>query len=68
MCGGASKLSVQDLNLPTDIEESLLRHGLSTAQAVIDEGAQGLAAIGLSEIDIAGVSEMIHRETGRWVD
>jgi hypothetical protein len=68
MCGGPSGVVVRVLNLPADVENRLIGHGLGTAQAIIDEGRQGLSTIGLSEIDIAGIAEAIHQETDEWLE
>ena len=68
MCGGPSQVMTSQLSLSSDVESRLTNHGLSTAQAIIDEGVPGLVIIGLSETDIAGVKEAIHQETGEWID
>lgn len=68
MCGGASKVMIRDLNLPSDVEERLISNGLGTAQALIDEGRTGLEALGLSETDILGISEAVDKETGISID
>lgn len=67
MCGGASRVNTKELNLPRDIEYRLINNGLATAQNIIDEGSDGLKTIGLSEHDIAGISEAVHQETGEWI-
>ncbi len=68
MCGGASKVMVRDLNLPSDVESRLVSCGLGTAQALIDEGRLGLQALGISESDILGISEAVDKETGMVID
>jgi hypothetical protein len=68
MCSGASKIMVNDLNLPTDVERRLIDNGLGTAQAILDEGRTGLRTIGLNSVDITGVSEAVHQETGEWLE
>jgi|JI10StandDraft_1071094.scaffolds.fasta_scaffold1754375_3 hypothetical protein len=68
MCGGASKVMVRSLNLPSDVESRLVSSGLGTAQALIDEGRAGLEALGISETDILGISEAVNKETGMSID
>lgn len=68
MCGGASKITVRSLNLPFGVENRLIDNGLETAQSLIDEGRQGLRVIGISGTDITAISEVVHQETGQWVD
>ncbi|MCW1888612.1 MAG: hypothetical protein KIH67_003605 [Candidatus Moranbacteria bacterium] len=68
MCGGASKVMIRTLNLPSDVESRLLSNGLGTAQALIDEGKAGLEALGISPDDILGISEAVNKETGMAID